>query len=75
MIKLLFIILFSVTPNVFLLKSRIQVKHILKSNNCEVEKADGDGIYCDCEDYYIKILFDKNGVCKGLVKTKKIEVL
>jgi hypothetical protein len=69
--KLLFIFFFAIAPNVFLLKSRIQVNHILKSKNCRVLKVDKDTMYCDCEDYNIKMIFDENGFCKEMQRSIK----
>ena len=69
--KLLFIFFFTIAPNVFLLKSRIQVNHILKSNNCRVVDVSKDTMYCDCEDYNIKMIFDENGFCKEVQKSIK----
>lgn len=69
--KLLFIFFFAIAPNVFLLKSRLQVNHILKSNNCKVKKADKNTIYCDCEDYHINLLFNDNEIYKGSTRIKK----
>ena len=71
MMKFLFIFFFTIAPNVFILKSRIQVNHILKSNGCELLRIDKDIMYCDCEEYYIKILFDEKGLCKGVIKNVK----
>ena len=69
--KLLFIFFFAVSPNVFLLKSRVHVNYILKSNNCKVEKVDKDVMYCNCEDYYINLLFNEDGIYKGSTRIKK----
>jgi hypothetical protein len=71
MMKLLFIFFFTISPNAFILKSRIQVNHILKSNDCEFLKIDKDVMYCNCKDYYINILFDENGLCKEVIKNIK----
>jgi hypothetical protein len=62
-----------INSKVYLLKSKDEVKRILKNEKCTFEIMNGDGfiIYCYCNGKYIELWFDEEDECIATIKHVK----
>jgi hypothetical protein len=64
MIKSLLISLIAIASiNIYLLKSKRDVKNILKDKGCKVDKIKDNLMICNCNGEYIELYFDDDSIC------------
>ena len=64
MIKSIIISLMAVvTINVYLLKTKREVKNILKDKGCKIEKIKDNLMTCNCNGEHIDLYFNDDNIC------------
>lgn len=61
-----------VSTNIYLLKTKHEVKRILKDKSCKVQKIKDNLMYCNCNGEYIELYFDDDSICIWTRRYEKI---